>query len=169
MITRRQLLFHGIGAGVLPIVNPRAPIEIFDSPKMRDVSAELGVHFTVLESVLDRFSELLPQTGVIIYGSRDRKDDCSFEVGDVARFQGHWRLDALDSSPAAGPSLAGTIGLGCPKLADRVGIGAALQYRAGLRMGGLSAFFYEGFETRICLLSSKYPDTAPPLALFIES
>ena len=169
MITRRQLLVNGIGAGALPLIAKSAPINVLDPVKIRNVSAELGVHVTVLGSVLDRFHEMLPQPAAIIHGSRSLPGKCTFEAGGNAPVEGHWRLDDLGAPSLKRVSLASAVGLGCHGLAARLEKGAVLQYRAGLRMGGLSALLYEGLETRLCLLSRDFPDAPAAPVVFVNS
>jgi hypothetical protein len=168
MISRRQLLINGIGAGSLPFLANREPIANFFLGRIQLVSTELGVHGTVLCSVLDRFQELLPLTGAIIHGNGDRAGACSFELGDKARSNGHWRLDSLGTVPISEQSLDHTIGLACPRLATHLSGGAALHYHVGLHMGGLTALLYEGFGARICLLSRQCSEAPVARALFIN-
>jgi len=168
MISRRQLLINSLGAAALPSIANGEPTADFLPIRIHHVSAELGVHSTVLCSVLDRFQEFLPRAGVIIYGNRADDNACSYELGDKPRVNGHWRLDALGSQPFAELSLGHTIGLGCPRLAAGLSKGAALYYRVGLDMGGLRALLYEGFDARICLLSRRFSAAPTARALLIN-
>lgn len=168
MISRRRLLINGIGATAIPSVASYELTANFLPARIHQVSAELGVHKTVLRSVLDRFEGLLPQTGAILYGNSSDASACSYEFGDKVRVDGNWRLATLGSQPFSEYSLGHAIGLGCPHLAARLSKGAALHYRVGLEMGGLRALLYEGFEARICLLSRRFSDAPAAQALFIN-
>ncbi|MQA38932.1 hypothetical protein [Rugamonas aquatica] len=169
MLTRRQLIVTGIGANFAPLIAKAIPMQPLEREKLRRISEELGAHPSVITSVLDRFSTLLPEVEAVLSESLVGDDGFVFRTGDNGEQRGRWRLQALAPGAAASTSLQGVVGLGCPNLAARLAGGAALQFRTGLRMAGLTAMLYEGFETRICLLSATFQDAHPAAALLINS
>lgn len=155
MLTRRQLMRNGLVVSAVPLIGRNTDIALPAHAKRGDICTRLGVHPTVLDSVMDRFSALLPDPCTLLSHSRHDGDSGWFQAsaaGLAPGFEGRWRLSRPHSTEAM-QSLDEVVGLGCSALAGRLPGGAALRHRVGLQMGGLHACMFEGHGTRICLLA----------------